>query len=196
MHKELWQQLVKLDAGKTAAKAQCQYSKESNTYTIPFLNTVYTVDTSAKEIYSTSNNGTEFVEQLCILAYLINAADIPENGKLVKPDSLAGGEFFFKRVHSLDTGKLENVFGECPELLHSIAEQFDAGRCEFGDASIKLYALPRLPLIIVVWQSDDEFPPRASILFDKTADKQLPLDALLAVTNHTIKTLIQAAGVI
>ena len=194
MHKELWQQLAELKGVKVAAKGQCQYSKSSEQYNILFLNEEYTVTVADKEILSSSGQEAEFIEQLCILSYLINAVDVPETGKLVKGDSLAGGEFFFKGVHALETARLEECFGECPELLYDIAESFDATRHEFGDASIKLYAFSKVPLTIVIWQSDDEFPARASILFDKTADKQLPLDALLAVTNYTIKALVAAAG--
>ena len=194
MHKELWQQLSELKGVKVAADAQCQYSKSSEQYNILFLNEEYTVTVADKEILSSSGREAEFIEQLCILSYLINAVDVPEAGKLVKGDSLAGGEFFFKGVHAIETARLEECFGECPGLLYDIAESFDARRCEFGDASIKLYAFSRLPLTIVIWQSDDEFSARASMLFDKTADKQLPLDALLAAANYTIKALVAAAG--
>ena len=194
MHKELWQQLAELKGVKVAASAQCQYSKSSEQYNILFLDKEYTVTVADKEILSSSGEEPGFIEQLCILSYLINAVDVPEAGKLVKGDSLAGGEFFFKGVHALETARLEECFGECPGLLYDLAESFDATRCEFGDASIKLYAFSRIPLTIVIWQSDDEFPARASILFDKTAGKQLPLDALLAVANYTIKALVAAAG--
>jgi hypothetical protein len=194
LHNELWKQLAKLKGTKVAASSRCQYSKTSGQYTITFLNEQYTVNVKDKAILSFAEKPAGFIEQLCILSYLINAVDVPEAGKLVKGDSLAGGEFFFKGIHALDTPKLEECFGDCPDLLYDIAESFDAGRCEFGDASIKLYVFARLPLTIVIWQSDEEFPSRASILFDKTADKQLPLDAMGAVVNHTVKTLIMSAG--
>jgi len=194
LHQELWKQLAKLKGAKVAVNSRCQYSKTSSQYTITFLNEQYTVNLKDKEILSFAGQQAGFIEQLCILSYLINAVDVSEAGKLVKADSLAGGEFFFKGIHALDTPKLEECFGECPGLLYDIAESFDASRCEFGDASIKLYAFARLPLTIVIWQSDEEFSARASILFDKTADRQLPLDAMGAVVNHTVKSLILAAG--
>jgi hypothetical protein len=51
-----------------------------------------------------------------------------------------------------------------------------------------------LPITFVIWGSDEEFDARASILFDKTAPSQLPLDALLAAVNLTAKALISAIG--
>ena len=68
---------------------------------------------------------------------------------------------------------------------------FNSKRRDFGDASIEVLILPRIPLTVVVWAADDEFPARTSILFDANADKQLPLDALGAAVNLTIDAIIE-----
>jgi hypothetical protein len=78
--------------------------------------------------------------------------------------------------------------------LHRVSAQFGAEQCEFGDASIRLSVLPRVPLTMVIWGRCEEFDARASILFDKSAANQLPLDALLAAVNLTVKALTKAAG--
>jgi hypothetical protein len=74
----------------------------------------------------------EFLEELCILAYLINAKDLPLAGKLVKTEDLPSGQF--RWPHSLPTDRLEKTFGHCPEVLLGIAECFDAEKCGFGYA--------------------------------------------------------------
>ena len=195
-HEELWQQLAGLDEAETAQRTMCQYLPNPQRYVITLLNTEYVVNLAEKQIFSAQAGAepqlAEFLEQLCLLAYLINAKDLPLANKLVKAESLPGGEFFFRGLHSLPTEKLEKSFGQHPELLYQITEQFGAIRCEFGDASIKLYVLPRLPVTIIIWRSDDEFPGRASILFDQTASAQLPLDALLVAVNLAVDSIITA----
>lgn len=195
-HEGLWEQLIELDGRKTAQRAQCRYIRDLEHYIIKFLNTDYVIDLSNKQILSIQNSSqqkpAEFLEQLCILAYLINAKDVPLANKLVKGETLPGGQFFFRGVHGLPTEKLEKAFGEHPEALHRIVKQFDAKPCEFRDASIQLFMLPRVPLTLVVWKGDEEFEPRASVLFDQTAAAQLPLDALLAAVNLTVDALIKA----
>jgi hypothetical protein len=160
------------------------------------LNKEYLVDLSEREIYtnqSTSPPETAgFLEQLCLLTYLINAKNLPLAEKLVKAETFPGGQFFFRGVHCLPTEKLEQYLGQQPEQLYQIMGKFNAVKCEFGDASIKLFILPRLPLTIVIWENDDEFPARASLLFDQTASVHLPLDALLAAVNLTIDAIIIA----
>ena len=197
-HEGLWPQLTGLDREKTAKRTKCQYVSDPERYIVTLLNTEYEVDLSDRQIFSVRRGSpavqAEFLEQLCILAYLINAKDLPVANKLVKAETLPGGQFFFRGLHSLPTEKLEAVFGACPERLYRIAGQFDAKRCEFGDASIELYVLARLPLTIVIWGRCDEFSARASILFDQTAAEHLPLDALLATVNLTVETLVKAAA--
>jgi len=204
-HEGLWEQLDKLDrqAGRSPApdqtrlrraqRAKCQYLSGPERYVITLLNTEYSVNLSQREIFSLRPPlpPAGFLEQLCILTYLINARDLPLANKLVKAESLPGGQFFFQGVHCLPTLKLEESFGDCPQSLYQLLVQFNAKRREFGDASIEVDVLPRVPLTIVIWRRDEEFPARASILFDQTAAAHLPLDALLAAVNLTVEALVK-----
>jgi len=191
----LWQQLLELDGDKVAQRAKCRYLAVPQRYIISLLNSEYTVNLSDKKVLSTKHSAEAgFFEELCILAYLINSKDLPVANKLIAARSLPGGQFFFRGLHKLDTEKLEKAFGECPQRLYKVMDEFGAKRCEFGDASIQLNVLPRIPLTIVIWQSDNEFPARSSVLFDETAVKQLPLDALWTAANLAIKTLVKAAA--
>ena len=196
-HEGLWEQLLGLERQETVQRAKCQYLSNPERFVIRMLDAEYVVNLSDRQIFSIQADSllvpAEFLEQLCLLAYLINAQDLPLANKLVKAEALPGGQFFFRGLHSLPTGELEEAFGDCPDVLYKRAERFDAKRCEFGDASIQLYILPRVPLTIVIWQKDEEFAARASILFDQTAASQLPLDALGVAVNLAVKALLKAA---
>lgn len=194
-HEGLWEQLLKLDCRETAQRAKCQYINNPERYIVTLLNSEYAVNLSDRQIFSIQPDSlsvpAEFLQQLCILAYLINAQDLPLADKLVQAEALPGGQFFFRGLHSLPTEELEKAFGDFPETLYKRAERFDAERCEFGDASIRLYVLPRVPLTMVIWRKDEEFAARASILFDKTAASHLPLDALGTAVNLAVGALVK-----
>jgi len=196
-HESLWQQLVEFDGRKTAQRAKCQYLTEPERYVVTLLNANYVVNPAGREIFSAEPGSPPagFIQQLCILAYLVNAKYLPLADKLVTADSLPGGQFFFRGPHSLPTAKLEQAFGNQPDRLYEAAKQLGAQRCEFGDASVQLYVLPRIPITAVVWRADEEFPARASILFDQTAADQLPLDALQAAVNLAVEALVKTAQV-
>ena len=192
----LWQQVLALDGQGTAQRAGCRYIAEPAGYVITLLNNEYEVSLSDKRVLSTPQGSkpVEFLEELCILAYLINARDLPLAGKLVKAQDLPSGQFFFRGLHSLPTEKIEKAFGRRPEALLEIAEQFDAEKCEFGDASIRLDVLPRVPITIIIWRQCEQFGTRASILFDRTAAVHMPLDALGAAVNLAVEKMSKAAG--
>lgn len=194
MHDGLWQQLVISDGQEVSKRAQCLYNSDHDRYIVTLLYTEYTVDVEQRKIFSNDPDSgcaqAGFLEQLCILTYLINCKDLSLSHKLVKPESLPTGAFFFRGPHALPINELEKSFGNCPKLLSQIGQRIGAGLCDFGDASIELCALPRVPITIVIWGGDEDFPARASILFDQTVSQQLPLDALGSLVNIAVKSLI------
>jgi hypothetical protein len=64
---------------------------------------------------------------------------------------------------------------------------------EYGDASLRLQPLPRVPLVCILWVQDEEFPAGVSYLFDPTADSHLRLDAVLGMVGCVGRALIAAA---
>ncbi len=192
-HEGLWEQLVKLDGTETARRANCQYLTNPQRYIILLLNKEFVVNLSDRSILSSPlkspQRPADFLEQLCLLAYLINARDVSLADKLCNAEALPGGQFFFRGLHSLPIKKLQATFGDHPENLYEVSRHLDAKRCQFGDASVRLFVLPRVPLTIIIWRRCEEFDARASILFDKSAAEQMPLDALLASVNLAVQAL-------
>ncbi|RKY06515.1 MAG: hypothetical protein DRP66_08620 [Planctomycetota bacterium] len=194
MHEQLWEKLVGLDPTETARRSGCRFDGDSSTFIVPLMGADFVVDGGQRLIAPADDPETQagFLEQLCILAYLINASDIPVSGKLVSGEKLEAGQFFFRGPHGLPTPKLEEAFGDEPSLLDEACARLNAEPCEYGDASLSIRILPNVPIVFIIWGGDDEFEARASILFDETASRQLPLDALLAGVQLAVKKLIEA----
>ncbi len=195
-HELLWRQILELDRDETARQAMCSYCSEMESFAVTMLNREYLVELEKKDIILVQGGEDEkkagFIEQLCILSYLINSTDLPATKKLVKAESLPGGAFFFRGPHTLPTAKLEDVFGANPALLYSAIEHLGAKNSGFGDGSIELQVFERVKINLIVWAGDDEFRARSSILFDSTISEQLPLDALQAAVNLAVDAVIAA----
>ena len=198
MHEGLWEKVVALEGADTARRAKCKYISPSACYEVVLLGRTYNVNPDERRIYPADSaaRGLEasFLEQLCILAYLINARDVPLANKLVRAEALESGTFYFRGPHELPTRKLVEAFGDEPAQLTRAGEKLGAKICDYPDASIELFVLPRFPLTLVVWGCDAEFKGRASILFDQTAGEQLPLDAIGAAVETAVKLLISTLG--
>ncbi len=200
MHDQYWEQLAEFDREETAKRAGCRYLPESDSFAISLLNREYLVGPAHRTIGTSANAGgirsAEYLEQLCILAYLVGARDLPLTGKLIGAERLDPGGFFFRGSHRLPVEKLTAVFGLAPLLLHKVGCLLNATPQAFGDASIELSVLPRISLTIIIWAADEEFPARASVLFDRSASAHLPLDVLFVVATLTIRTVVSAVSTI
>ena len=200
VHEQFWERLAGLPREETAKRAQCRYLAECDSFAISLLNTEYVVDPVRRTIRvaaeSREDREAGYSQQLCILAYLVNARDLPRADQLVGVERLDPGGFFFRGSHRLPVEKLANAFGPDPRLLHEAGRMLDAVPRAFGDASIELLVLSRIPVTLVIWAADDEFPARASILFDQNATVQLPLDVLFAGAALTINVVLSIVNTV
>jgi hypothetical protein len=66
---------------------------------------------------------------------------------------------------------------------------------DLGDRAYGFTALPRVKLAVVYWLGDDEFAPRAQVLFDAAAGHYLTTDGLAGLGSHLIARLLASRGV-
>ena len=59
-----------------------------------------------------------------------------------------------------------------------------------GDAAFKFLFYPRVSMTFVLWLEDDEFPARASLLFDSNANRHMALDVVWAVALVSCQRLL------
>lgn len=136
---------------------------------------------------------TELAElfTLSVLWYLCQAKDAACSGRLLHPNELPGGDMFGKGTHVLPLDALADRFGQAPQNLVHTASTIAAEPQELGDAAVRLWPFPRLPVVILLWGADEEFPARASLLLDSTAHLHLPVDILWATSMVSLLLLLR-----
>ena len=60
----------------------------------------------------------------------------------------------------------------------------------YGDASIRLPAFPKVPVYIILFKSDGEFSVRSDLLFDSTCSLQLPEDILWSIAMMGVMIML------
>ena len=121
---------------------------------------------------------------LVVLHHLLEAKAHELTGKWIGEKEIPGGELFFRGLHKLPLEPLTAVFGRQPELLRKVAEAMGGIFVPMGDLAFQFPILPRIPLLLVLWEGDDEFEPEMLIRFDSTITLQLEkLDVIYAMTN-------------
>jgi len=52
-----------------------------------------------------------------------------------------------------------------------------------------LFLLPKVPVVILYWPEEDEFPAKVQVLFDQTADKFLDVESLMFLLEGLVKNI-------
>lgn len=53
-----------------------------------------------------------------------------------------------------------------------------------ADLSFQVMALPRIPVQVLLWLADEDFPARITFLFDATIEEHLPLDVIFGLVSE------------
>ena len=133
--------------------------------------------------------------ELVTVMYLINVTDIYPLGKdIVGVKDLKEGHFF-QGPHALRTDPLLKRYGSDLKGFRQAAEYIGGESKDMADAAYKLSPYPRINLYFLLWQGDEEFPPRATVLLDRPIERILAADAIWALINRVTTALLEGPRV-
>ncbi|RLA95144.1 MAG: hypothetical protein DRG25_00930 [Deltaproteobacteria bacterium] len=106
--------------------------------------------------------------QILILHYLNGVKDIPLAEENISFREVPCGEFYYAAFVQRSIAPLLQIFGQKPRAFRFVAESLGGQPIEMGDIGTRLQVLPKVPVTLIYWEGDDEFPPDLNILFDAT----------------------------
>ena len=120
---------------------------------------------------------------LVSLVYLINAKGTPLSGEWVSEKDLRCASFF-RGIHQLPLDPLLEKFGDDQQAFIEAGKKIGAVEVEDpGDAAIRFWAFPFVPLKMSLWCRDTELPASISVLCDKSIEDYLPADGIWALVR-------------
>ncbi len=191
-----WENLIDLEPFEICKKAIASYNKEKTNYILRSLGMDFLISLKSREIKSMSPDGENLLNRhsyffnLSVLCYLINAKDIPLSGKLIKPVDIKGGALFFRGTHVLPLDKIAEKYGDDKISFINKGKSLNGKIMNYGDASIELLPMPRIPATLILWLSDSEFPARADLLFDSTCEQHVPLDIIWSIAMLSVLVML------
>lgn len=193
VHPSLWKRLSQADPDAVCRRSGAQFDKTAGSYLIDFLQERYRISLEAGEFAlvskSTLSGAPSIDLQVIIFTYLLSAQEIPLADRLVAVGSLKGGKCFFQGPHSFPLDPLIAQYGNDTKRFLDRGLSLGGVQEVYGDVSVRFPALPRVPVVMVLWKADEEFPPRLSVVFDATVDKQLPLDAIYGLVTEICRRM-------
>ena len=145
--------------------------ENENILNIPFLDKVYQVAFPEMIFKQKSEDGlidAPIQEQVLILHYLLGSR---HQNFIVSPRwasyrEIPGASFYYSAFVKRAVNPLKNTFGENIAGFKQAAERLNGKPVAPGDAAFEFRPFPGVPLQLVLWEGDEEFPAEANILFD------------------------------
>lgn len=121
----------------------------------------------------------------CILSGYAEAKTTEETHKLVSFSQLPGGQNYNNAFNRRAVQPIEKTFGSSPEQLLKAAALFDGEKMTLGDYSTKIYALPLVPIVVLLYAANSEFSASANMLFDSSISNYLSTEQVAMLGELT-----------
>jgi len=187
-----WEILMGLRPKDVCVTAAVDYETAYSRYIIESFGMDFIVSPREKKISSTSPRSDVLLGRLghffrlSILWYLVSAKNISCTGRPVKLEHIRGGDIFTIGSHRLPLDTTAKKYGKDKEGFIEKGKSLGGMIEQFGDVSIRLHPLPRIPVILALWLEDEEFPARADLLFDSTCEIHLPTDIIWSIAMISV----------
>jgi hypothetical protein len=177
-----------------AARSGTFYSYPRRLFVVPFFGERYTVSYPEGSVSRDDGSAAGAREALIILHYLVHADGTRVCGRWIAYRDLPGARYHepafateVERPLSLGlAGRLEALRA----WAATAARQVDLP----GDISAAWDVLPRVPLLLVFNEADEEFPASARIFFDATAPNYLPTEDLSVLAEIAALRILESVG--
>ncbi len=183
-----------LDPTWMASRSGTFYSYPGRRFVVSFFGEAYSV--SYPEARVTKGNGSEAGarEALIVLHYLVNADGTEVRGRWVAYRDLPGARYHEPAFAAeVEVPLSRGLAGRREELRSWAAEHAEAVDLP-GDVAAAWYVLPRVPLLLVFNEGDEEFPASARVFFDESAPHYLLTEDLSVLAELAALRLLEDAG--
>ena len=120
---------------------------------------------------------------------LLKSKDIDISGQWISEKDMPGGVAFFTGPHTIPSKMIGERYGH--DLAGFTQACLDLGGTplNMADAAFSFTIVPSIPVAVLLWKGDEEFPAEARLLFDKTITEHMALDVIFGLAVEICSTL-------
>ena len=185
---------MNIEERATRAGAEYLKSEKGKAILLSFFSEPYRILFPQMEFRGSALSVVSLAVRTLLLHYLLQADGSPLAGRWVAYQDIPGGLLYAGVFGKRVTEPLAKAFGRSHRSFMDAGLQLGGKPVSVGDASFILRALPSVPLQFVLWEGDDEFPPKVHLLFDASVDHYLSLEDVVVLGQMAARRLIQRSG--
>jgi hypothetical protein len=155
-----------LDPAEIAARTRAPYDGERREFTLTLMGEDYTVHWPDAEITI-----DDPYARILMLRFLSEGRYIEATGKYIAYNELPWGDVYKTNFQGRVIGRFLREFGRDPGAFKRIMEEAPGLGAEpesAGDIGYRFGFMNGLPMKVLIWEGDDEFPASAQMLYDET----------------------------
>ena len=184
------EELQRADLEVRCASSGAVWRPEEEAVEIPFMGRAYRIGLPAFEVVlPESDEEVPLTAKILILHYLNNAGGARPSGEWITFAQVPGGEMYLPNFQARSVDRLVRTFDGREAMLVEASRSLGGVAADYGDASVQLQALPRVPLAVTLWRGDDEFPPSGNLLFDATVTDYLSTEDMVMLAGMVASRL-------
>jgi hypothetical protein len=167
-------------------------SAEADRFRIAFLDRVYHVCFPEFEFEdeAESREAVPIQEQILILHYMLSPASAPLTENWISYREIPGASFYYSAFVKRAIDPLKKVFGQNIDGLLRAGETLGGKTIDTGDAGYEFRLFPNIPVRIILWAADDEFPAEANIVFNENIRGSLSPEDIAWLAGMLVYRLI------
>jgi uncharacterized membrane protein len=181
------------------AQAGCQVAE--GRVLVPFFAVPHAVTHPGGEV-TAGDEPVPTAVRILLLHYLLRADGTPLAHDWCVFRDLPDGMFYAQAFAERGEKPIAAAFGGPAEpaaeeglgRFRAAAAALGGEPLKLADAAYAFQVLPRLPVAVLLWAGDDEFPARASIVFDSAAGHYLPAEDLAGIGGLLAGRLARKKG--
>ena len=167
---------------------------DSAVITLRFLNRTITITWPDLSFSQDQKGEVSIKEKIIILHYLSGVKREQTGEEWISYKDIPSARFYLDAFNRRVKQPLMGAFGEQPDRLVSCAKDlYGATASSFGDVSVVIQALPKVPVTLALWKGDDEFPPDGAILFDRSIQDILSAEDISELSSMIVYPLAAKA---
>lgn len=160
---------------------------------VRFLGDEHVVDVDGRQIRS-ATDGVPAGPSLSILIlhYLAGIRDgLPSlTGEWLSLNDVSMGARFREVYIERAAGPLRRAFGDEPERLYEVLATAPGEKVDRADASVVVEVFPGVPMLVDVWQADEDFEAEAGVLFDQSITQVFSTEDILELAEQAAEALV------
>ena len=191
-----YRELADKDPETVCRHAGCRYDKDKQCYELDVWGDSYYIYPHEPRIEcrGRESQGVQEYLSIFIVHYLLTAVEAAIEDEWISEKDIPGGPTFFRGPHAIPTDLITRTYQNDIAAFGRRCSMLRGEAVEMGDIAFRFQITERLPVVVLYWQGDDDFPPEARSLFDRSICRCLALDVVFALAVEICARIARSDG--